>query len=192
VGDWCVVMWRDCAWRGWGYSFQPFHPPPWQGRARMCTIWPTWADMERPQMMSMAIYTGHGRWSRATLWLHLMGGDFGLPLAHRLGLADTLSFAHTIFNHNFKIKISNQNFKHILKLFSRLLSQTYVYTTSDVYLTLRITLWNLFCSFREIIIYLSMALNKQYCWSIYCMIFLSNIRCSSWNSLNICSNWWQC
>ncbi len=38
-------------------------PTPRQGRA----IRHTWADVERPQIMSMAEYTGRGRWWRATL-----------------------------------------------------------------------------------------------------------------------------
>ncbi len=36
-----------------------------------------WADMERPQMMSMAVYTGCGRWSRAVFWPDLALGGRG-------------------------------------------------------------------------------------------------------------------
>jgi hypothetical protein len=115
-GDWCVVTWHDCTKRGWGYLFQP-PPPPQQGRARTRAIRLIWADMERPQMMSMAVYTGRGLWSRATLWLHLVKGGFGLPSSHRLGRASTLSFAHTIFNHNFKINFKSKFQTHFEIIF---------------------------------------------------------------------------
>ncbi len=118
--------------------------------------------------------------------LTTLGGRWlGPPPTHRLGRERTLSSAHTIFNHNFKIKISNIFWNYFQGYFLKLM---FVYSTSVIYLTLRIKFWNLSCNFRE---------NTIYPWPkftfllltndilLYCMIWLSTIHCSAWNFRNM-------
>ncbi len=74
VGDWSVITWRDCTCRGWGSS----PPPPPPEVMHVCTPFSLRGlKYKRPQVISKAVYTGRGRWSRAILQPDLALGGRG-------------------------------------------------------------------------------------------------------------------